>query len=41
MLRTVLQRMGRADLIGPGRHQLIPAVQPGAGAMHEGALRVV
>ncbi len=28
MLREALQRMGRADLIGPGKHQLIPAHQP-------------
>ncbi len=28
VLRATLKRMGRADLIGPGRHQLIPAWQP-------------
>ena len=28
LLRGALRRMGRADLIGPGRHQLIPASQP-------------
>jgi uncharacterized radical SAM protein YgiQ len=28
MLREALKRMGRADLIGPGKHQLIPAWQP-------------
>ncbi len=28
MLREALQRMGRADLIGSGKHQLIPAHQP-------------
>jgi uncharacterized radical SAM protein YgiQ len=28
LLREALRRMGRADLIGPGRHQLIPAWQP-------------
>ncbi len=28
LLREALQRMGRADLIGPGKHQLIPARQP-------------
>ena len=28
MLREALQRMGRADLIGPGKHQLIPLHQP-------------
>jgi len=37
MLRAALKRMGRADLIGPGRHQLIPAWQPaGTGGQHEG-----
>jgi hypothetical protein len=28
VLREALRRMGRADLIGNGRHQLIPAYQP-------------
>ena len=28
LLREALQRMGRADLIGSGKHQLIPAFQP-------------
>jgi hypothetical protein len=28
VLREALKRMGRADLIGPGKHQLIPAWQP-------------
>ncbi|HEU4655412.1 MAG TPA: YgiQ family radical SAM protein, partial [Steroidobacteraceae bacterium] len=28
ILREALRRMGRADLIGPGKHQLIPAWQP-------------
>jgi uncharacterized radical SAM protein YgiQ len=27
VLREALKRMGRADLIGPGKHQLIPAAQ--------------
>jgi hypothetical protein len=37
VLREALRRMGRADLIGPGRHQLIPAWQPaGTGLAHEG-----
>ncbi len=27
-LREALKRMGRADLIGPGKHQLVPAWQP-------------
>ncbi|MEJ2118915.1 MAG: DUF3362 domain-containing protein, partial [Alphaproteobacteria bacterium] len=32
LLREALKRMGRADLIGPGKHQLVPAAssQPGA-----------
>ena len=39
-LRAALRRMGRADLIGPGRHQLIPAHQPaGTSATPEGARR--
>jgi uncharacterized radical SAM protein YgiQ len=28
LLREALMAMGRADLIGPGRHQLVPARQP-------------
>jgi uncharacterized radical SAM protein YgiQ len=28
ILREALKRMGRADLIGPGKHQLIPTFQP-------------
>ncbi|HWE72723.1 MAG TPA: YgiQ family radical SAM protein [Stellaceae bacterium] len=28
LLRDALKRMGRADLIGPGAHQLVPAHQP-------------
>jgi uncharacterized radical SAM protein YgiQ len=28
ILRDALKKMGRADLIGPGRHQLVPAWQP-------------
>jgi uncharacterized radical SAM protein YgiQ len=27
-LREALKRLGRADLIGPGKHQLVPAMQP-------------
>ncbi len=27
-IREALKRMGRADLIGPGKHQLVPASQP-------------
>jgi radical SAM superfamily enzyme YgiQ (UPF0313 family) len=37
VLREALQRMGRADLIGSGKHQLVPAYQPlGTGGAHEG-----
>jgi hypothetical protein len=37
ILREALRRMGRADLIGPGKHHLIPAWQPlGTGDAHEG-----
>jgi uncharacterized radical SAM protein YgiQ len=37
LLREALRRMGRADLIGPGRHQLVPSWQPaGTGLAHEG-----
>ncbi len=37
VLREALRRMGRADLIGPGKHQLIPAWQPaGTGLQAEG-----
>ncbi len=37
LLREALRRMGRSDLIGNGRHQLVPAYQPaGTGARHEG-----
>jgi hypothetical protein len=28
MLRAALKRMGRADLIGSGKHQLVPRFQP-------------
>lgn len=28
LLRETLKRMGRADLIGPGKHQLVPTWQP-------------
>jgi hypothetical protein len=38
LLREALRRMGRADLIGSGRHQLVPAYQPaGTGQLAEGA----
>jgi len=37
MLRDALKRMGREDLIGNGRHQLVPRWQPkGTGEDHEG-----
>ena len=37
MLREALKAMGRADLIGPGKHHLVPAWQPaGTGEAHEG-----
>ena len=39
-LRDALRRMGRADLIGNGRHQLVPAYQPaGTGGSGEGQRR--
>jgi uncharacterized radical SAM protein YgiQ len=31
LLREALRAMGRADLIGPGKHQLVPAGQPRGG----------
>lgn len=38
ILRIALRRMGRGDLIGSGRHQLIPSYQPaGTGFAAEGA----
>jgi uncharacterized radical SAM protein YgiQ len=37
MLREALKSMGRADLIGPGKHQLVPGWQPaGTGKAGEG-----
>jgi uncharacterized radical SAM protein YgiQ len=37
VLREALRRMGRADLIGNGKHQLVPAYQPaGTGESPEG-----
>ncbi|MBI3545003.1 MAG: DUF3362 domain-containing protein, partial [Gammaproteobacteria bacterium] len=37
MLRAALRRMGRMDLIGSGKHQLIPTYQPaGTGLIPEG-----
>jgi hypothetical protein len=35
LLREALKRMGRADLIGPGKHHLVPNWQP-AGTGHSG-----
>jgi len=35
-LRKALKHMGRADLIGPGKHQLVPEWQPaGTGEVHD------
>jgi len=40
VLRDALRRMGRADLIGPGKRNLIPAFQPrGTGLKPEGVRR--
>jgi uncharacterized radical SAM protein YgiQ len=40
VIREALKRMGRADLIGPGKHHLIPAWQPlGTGEGGEGTRR--
>jgi radical SAM superfamily enzyme YgiQ (UPF0313 family) len=36
LLRDALKQMGRADLIGPGKHQLIPATQPAGTGMKGG-----
>ncbi len=37
MLREALHRMGRGDLVGGGKHQLVPSWQPaGTGTQHEG-----
>jgi uncharacterized radical SAM protein YgiQ len=42
MLREALRRMGRADLIGSGKHQLVPSWQPaGTGDDREGRRRPV
>jgi hypothetical protein len=36
VLRDALKRMGRLDLIGNGKHQLVPRFQPkGTGKAHE------
>jgi uncharacterized radical SAM protein YgiQ len=39
LLRDALKRMGRADLIGNGRHHLIPAYQPVGPGVRGGAMR--
>jgi len=39
MLREALKRMGRADLIGPGKRHLVPAWQPEGTGEHEGRRR--
>jgi len=40
ILREALRRMGRPDLIGPGKHRLVPSWQPaGTGEAHEGRRR--
>jgi len=40
LLRDALRSMGRADLIGNGKHQLVPSWQPaGTGGEHEGRRR--
>ncbi len=40
LLREALRRMGRADLIGNGKHHLVPSYQPiGTGRAHEGKRR--
>jgi uncharacterized radical SAM protein YgiQ len=39
VLRDALKRMGRADLIGNGRHHLIPAYQPVGSGVRGGAKR--
>ena len=42
MLREALRRMGRADLIGPGKKHLIPAWQPvGTGTAPEGKRKAI
>jgi hypothetical protein len=39
LLREALRRMGRADLIGSSRHQLVPAYQPAGTAETPSARR--
>ena len=39
LLREALKRMGRADLIGDGKHQLIPKTQPSDGRDYQAPRR--
>ena len=39
MLRAALHRMGRSDLIGSGKHQLVPRHQPAGTGAAEGRRR--
>jgi radical SAM superfamily enzyme YgiQ (UPF0313 family) len=39
LLREALRRMGRADLIGNGKHQLIPTYQPATDGSYQSARR--
>jgi hypothetical protein len=40
LLREALKEMGRSDLIGNGKHHLVPAIQPaGTGLPPEGCRR--
>jgi hypothetical protein len=39
LLREALKAMGRADLIGSGKHQLIPAWQPATDGSYQSARR--
>jgi uncharacterized radical SAM protein YgiQ len=39
LLRDALKSMGRADLIGSGKHQLVPAYQPITGGSYQSARR--
>jgi hypothetical protein len=39
LLRDALKQMGRADLIGNGKHQLIPTYQPATDGSYQSARR--
>jgi hypothetical protein len=39
LLREALKAMGRADLIGNGKHHLIPSIQPAAGTAYTSTRR--